>query len=144
MPDTTSPDTATANNPAAVRALIDRYMELFNAADFETAVHECYTLPFSWLLGRAMDTVTDEDAFVKRMAGMRAALAEDGLDRSDLTACSIRMMGNDAALIGVEVARRYHDGRDAEMSAATYVAHHDGAAWRLAMLIAHSADAIVE
>lgn len=136
-------DMTDAEQTAPVHALIERYMDLFNSADFETALRECYALPFSWLLGPAMDTVTSERAFVERMAGMRAALAADGLLRSDLTACSVRMMGTNAALIGVEVARRYGEGRADEMSAATYVAHCDGGKWRLVLLIAHPADAIV-
>lgn len=128
---------------AAIGTLMHRYIDLFNIADFERALTECYHLPFSWLVGQSVDTVLTPAHFVARMAGMRSGLADNGLERSELLDCTVRMMGPDAALAGVKVARHYTDGREPEISAATYVAHHDGQGWRLTSLIAHPVDALV-
>ncbi|HEY6870963.1 MAG TPA: hypothetical protein VI199_14505 [Novosphingobium sp.] len=132
-----------ADPKAAIRTLLARYIELFNAADFETALQECYYLPFSWLVGPAIDSVDTPAAFVARMAAMRAALGDQGLDHSELVACTVRMLGPDAGLAGVEVARHYKDGRKPEVTGGTYVAHNDGTGWRLTSLIGHPVADIV-
>lgn len=132
-----------ADAKAAIRALMARYIELFNAADFATALEEGYRLPFSWLVGPAIDTVTTPEAFVTRMSGMRATLGDQGLERSELLACTVRMLGENAGLAGVEVARHYKDGRPPELTCGTYVAHNDGSGWRLTSLIGHPVSDIV-
>lgn len=127
----------------AVRSLMARYIALFNANDFETAVAECYNLPFSWLVGPVLDTVMTPQAFVARMAGMRASLVDQGFERTDLVACTVRMLGDNAALAGVEVARHYTDERTPEVTGGSYVAHNDGTGWRLTSLIGHPVSDII-
>lgn len=131
------------DSKADVRSLMARYIDLFNAADFETALRECYNLPFSWMVGPAIDTASTPQEFVTRMSGMRASLADQGLTHSELVSCTVRMLGADAALAGVEVARHYTDGRSPEVSGGTYVAHNDGSGWRLTSLIGHPVGDIV-
>ncbi|SKB79615.1 hypothetical protein SAMN06295937_101936 [Sphingopyxis flava] len=126
-----------------VKSLMSRYIDLFNADDFATAAEECYNVPFSWLVGPTIDSVTTRQAFVERMSGMRASLAEQGFERSDLVGCTVRMLGADAALAGVEVARHYADKRPPEVTGGTYVAHNDGRGWRLTCLIGHPVSDIV-
>lgn len=131
------------NAENAVKSLMSRYIDLFNADDFTTAVEECFNLPFSWLVGAAIDTVTTKQAFVERMSGMRAGLADQGFERSDLVGCTVRMLGANAALAGVEVARHYADKRPVEITGGTYVVHNDGTQWRLTSLIGHPVSDIV-
>lgn len=128
---------------ATFHALMQRYIDLFNASDFETALSECYLLPFSWLVGPNISTALSPADFVAHLSTMRAGLADDGLERSELLGCTVRMMGPNVALVGVEVARHYADGREAEVSGGTYVAHGNGENWRLALLIAHPIEDIV-
>lgn len=136
-------DMAVENAEIEVKSLMSRYIDLFNADDFATAVDECYNLPFSWLVGSAIDSVTTKQAFVERMSVMRAALAEQGFERSDLVGCTVRMLGANAALAGVEVARHYADNRPIEVTGGTYVAHNDGSKWKLTSLIGHPVSDIV-
>lgn len=131
------------DSKAAVRSLLARYIDLFNAADFETALRDCYNLPFSWLVGPAIDTVTTSEAFVTRMSAMRANLAAQGLSHSELLSCTVRMLGADAALAGVEVARHYTDDRPPEVTGGTYVVHSNGNEWRMTSLVAHPVGDIV-
>lgn len=134
---------AKEDQTGAVASLLAWYIDLFNAGDFETAASECYNLPFSWLVGRSLDTAMNEQAFVARMAAMRAGLADQGFERSELVACTVRMLGPDAALAGVTVARHYTDKRTPEVTAGTYVVHNDGDRWRLTSLIGHPVEDIV-
>lgn len=131
------------DSKAAIQSLMARYIDLFNAADFETAVRECYNLPFSWLVGPAIDTTSSSPEFVARMSGMRANLAEQGLKCSELLNCTVRMLSPNAGLAGVTVARHYTDGRPSEVSGGTYVAHSDGNDWRLTSFIAHPIENII-
>ncbi|MBB4614298.1 nuclear transport factor 2 family protein [Novosphingobium taihuense] len=133
-----------ADSKTALRALMERYFELFNASDFGTALSECYNLPFSWLVGPAADTVLTPEAFVARMSAMRSSLADAGLTYSELLDTKVRMMGPNAALIGVVTARHYGNGKASEVSGATYVAHLGDKGWRLALLIAHPVQDIVD
>lgn len=132
-----------ADSTAAIQGVMARYIDLFNASDFATALEEGYRLPFSWLVGPAIDTVATPEAFVARMSGMRANLGAQGLERSELVSCTVRMLGDNAGLAGVEVARHYKDGRPPEVTGGTYVAHNDGSGWRLTSLIGHPVADIV-
>ncbi len=127
---------------SAIRSLLSRYIELFNAADFETAL-ACYHLPFSWLVGPTVATAFTPEDFVTRMTGMRADLAGQGLERSELVSCTVRMLGAHAALAGVEVARHFAAGRETEVTGGTYIVHNDGSGWRLTSIIGHPIEEIV-
>lgn len=132
----------TENNPVgAVSALLHRYIELFNAGDFKTAV-DSYYLPFSWLVGPAISTAFTADEFVTKMNAMRGGLVEQGFERSELTSCTVRMLGEQAALADVEVARHFKGGR-VEMTGGTYVVYKNGDNWKLTNIIGHPLDEIV-
>ncbi|MDO7833442.1 hypothetical protein Q4610_00115 [Sphingobium sp. HBC34] len=119
-----------------ISSLLHHYIDLFNAADFETALAS-YHLPFSWLVGPIVATAFTPDDFITRMTAMRSGLAEQGFERSELVSCTVRMLGPDAALAGVEVVRHFAGDRAAEVTGGTYIAHNDGAGWRLTSIIGH-------
>ena len=126
----------------AIRALLQRYIDLFNAGDFETAL-DSYYLPFSWLVGPSIATAFTPDEFITKMNAMRAGLVEQGFERSELIACTVRMLGAHGALAGVEVARHFMNGRDVELTGGTYIVHNNGEGWRLTNIIGHPIDEIV-
>lgn len=74
---------------------------------------------------------------------MRADLAGQGFERSELISCTVRMLGPDAALAGVEVGRHFGNGRAVQETGGTYIVHHNGERWRLASIIGHPIDEIV-
>lgn len=127
---------------AAVQALLFDYIEKFNSGDF-TAAAASYHFPFSWIIGTGIATAFTAEDFIARMHAMRDGLLAQGFERSKLVACTVRMLGADAALAGVEVVRHFGDGRETETTGGTYTVHHDGAQWRLANIIGHPIEAIV-
>lgn len=130
-------------NPAAdIEELLQQYMGLFSSGDFEAAA-AFYHMPFSWIVGPTIATAFTPAEFVEKMTAMRAPLVADGFERSELVTCKIRMLGQYAALAGVEVARHYADGRTPEITGGTYVAHNDGTAWHLKSIVGHPTDEIV-
>lgn len=130
-------------NPAAeVEALLQHYMGLFSSGDFETAA-ALYHMPFSWVIGPAIATAFTPAEFIEKMTAMRDPLVANGFLRSELVTCKVRMLGQNAALAGVEVARHYADGRNPEITGGTYIVHHDGTAWKLVSIIGHPIAEIV-
>lgn len=127
---------------AELKALMTRYMEQFSAGEFEAAVAS-YSMPFSWVIGPSIATAFKPEEFVQKMNAMRDPLVEQGFKRSELVSCSVRTLGANAALVGVEVARHFEDGRR-EVTGGTYIAHNDGSTWRLMSIIGHPLDEIVE
>lgn len=131
------------HNPAAeVEALLQHYMGLFSSGDFETAA-ALYHMPFSWVIGPAIATAFTPAEFIEKMTAMRNSLVTNGFLRSELVTCKVRMLGQNAALAGVEVARHYADGRDAEITGGTYIAHHNATTWKLVSIIGHPIAEIV-
>lgn len=126
---------------AAIKRLLDDYMRLFSAGAFEAALAH-YHLPFSWLVGPSFATAVTPEQFIAKMTAMRDGLVAQGFERTELVSCTVRLLGPDAALAGIEIARHFVDGR-VEGSGGTYLLHRDGAAWRLVSIIAHPVEAIV-
>ncbi|MDF8335376.1 hypothetical protein [Novosphingobium cyanobacteriorum] len=127
---------------AEVEALLQHYMGLFSSGDFETAA-TLYHMPFSWVIGPAIATAFNAAEFIKKMTAMRDPLVACGFLRSELVTCKVRLLGQNAALAGVEVARHYADGRNPEITGGTYIAHHDGTRWKLVSIIGHPIAEIV-
>jgi hypothetical protein len=125
-----------------VEALLHRYIDLFNAEDFEAAF-ECYRMPFTWLFGATAVTVTSRDEFLAMMTASKASLRKKGLGKSRLTKVIVRMMDEHVALAGVAVVRVRPDGSELETIGGTYMVHNDGQGWRLVGHGTHSVDAIV-
>lgn len=132
---------AQKDSPAEIKALMHNYIDLFTAGDFETAA-KSYEMPFSWIIGPSIATAFTPAEFVDKMNAMRNPLLDQGFERSELVSCNVRMLGDNAALVGVEVARHFADGRR-EVTGGTYTAHNDGSTWRLANIIGHPIDEIV-
>lgn len=74
---------------------------------------------------------------------MRADLAGQGFERSELISCTVRMLGPHAALAGVEVGRHFANGREMQVTGGTYIVHDNGEGWRLTSIIGHPIDEIV-
>ncbi len=125
-----------------VEALVARYIDCFNADDFEGAM-TCYRLPFTWYFGPKSVTVSTPGEFLETMRKTKAALVKDGLSRSKLLGMTVRSLGRFAALAGVEVTRVLTDGSEMQRTAGTYFVHDDGTGWRLAINWTHSLDAII-
>ncbi|MGJ0237402.1 hypothetical protein ACQEPB_02630 [Novosphingobium fluoreni] len=130
------------NFVAEIETLLRDYIDLFSAGDFETAVAS-YHLPFSWIIGPTIATAYTADEFIDKMNAMRNGLLEQDFLRSELVSCTVRMLGEHAALAGVEVARHYAGGREKEITGGTYIVHGDGTNWRLASIIGHPLSEIV-
>ena len=125
-----------------VRALVERYIDLFNADDFDAAF-DCYRMPFTWLFGSRAVTVTSRDEFLAMMTSTKAALVARGLGRSRLLGVTVRMMEDHVALAGTAIMRMRADGSELEELGGTYMVHHDGSKWRLVGQATHPVDAIV-
>jgi ketosteroid isomerase-like protein len=126
----------------AIRRLIETYLDRFNAADF-TAAMACYRLPFTWFFGAREFTVATPEKFVSTMTKMNAKLVTDGLGESVLRGCTVRMLGDSAALAGVKVSRIRPDGTELELTGGTYLVHDRGDGWRLAAFVGHRLDDII-
>lgn len=133
----------TEGSPApAIRSLVSRYLDCFNAADFDGALG-CYRLPFSWFFGPKVATVATCEKFLAMMTRTRDGLVDQGLGHSALMDCTVRMLGPGAALAGVAVSRRFADGTEMELTGGTYHVHNDGEGWRLTSFVSHPLDEIV-
>lgn len=130
-----------AARSAEVEALVRRYVDLFNANDFEAAF-ECYRMPFTWLFGSRAVTVTSRQEFLEMMTATKATLVKKGLGKSSLIDVTVRMMDEHAALAGTAVIRTRVDGTPLETIGGTYMVHDDGRGWRLAGQMAHPPAAI--
>ena len=127
---------------AQVEELVSRYINAFNAGDFEAAL-ECYRLPFTWFFGAKSVTVSSREEFLTTMAKTKQALIKEGLAASKLISTTVRMMGDHMATAGLIVTRVYADGREMQRTAATYLVHNDGGQWRLATNFMHPEAALI-
>lgn len=127
---------------AQVEALVRRYIDAFNAGDFEAAL-ACYRLPFTWFFGAKAVTVSSRDEFLSMMAKTKQALVREGLARSELTSTTVRTIGPHIALAGLIVTRVHAGGGEMERMAATYLVHNDGESWRLAANFMHPEAAMI-
>lgn len=124
-----------------LHAMYARYIERFNANDFSTAL-ESYSLPFQWVVGKSIATANTPEEFIAKMEGMTGGLAANGFDRSVLANSTTRMLGPDAALLGVEVIRHFKDGHT-ETTGGTYTCYNDGTGWKMINIISHPISEIV-
>lgn len=126
----------------AIGALVSRYIDAFNADDFDAAL-TCYRLPFTWLFGSKAVTVSTPEDFLATMRKTKGALREDGLSKSKLLGVTVRMLGNHSAVAGVEVTRVLEDGSEMQRTGGTYLVHHDGENWRFVANTAHALEALI-
>lgn len=128
--------------PQQIEALVARYIDAFNADDFEAAF-TCYRMPFTWMFGPKAVSVATREEFLETMRKTKGALRREGLSHSKLLSVTVRMLGQFAALAGVEVTRVLADGSEMQRTGGTYLVHHDGEGWRLVVNTTHPLDAIV-
>lgn len=126
---------------AQVEALVRRYIDLFNADDFEAAF-DCYRMPFTWLIGPRAVTVGSREEFLAICTATKASLVKKGLGSSRLVQLTVRMMDEHVALAGTAVVRTRADGTELKTVGGTYMVHDDGSGWRLVGQGTHSPDAI--
>jgi ketosteroid isomerase-like protein len=126
----------------AVRLLIERYIASFNASDFEVAM-ACYRLPFTWFYGSGAPTVSSRDEFIAIMTKTKKKLVVAGLGQSLLIDCTVRMLGDQAAMAGVTVSRTRFDGSELERTGGSYLVYDKGDGWHLAAFVDHPLDQII-
>lgn len=132
---------AQTESVAQLEKLMHDYIDLFSAGDFETAVSS-YQMPFTWFVGESVATAFTPEEWIERMNAMRNPLLDKDFKRSELRLCSVHMLGENCALVGVEVARIYGSA-DPEITGGTYTAHKDATGWKLASILSHPVDEII-
>lgn len=125
-----------------IDGLVHRYIERFNAGDFDGA-SECYRLPFTWLFGSNAVTVSTPEEFLAMMETTKAALVKKGLSHSELLETTVHQLDEHIALVGTKVVRVRTDGTRGGVLAGTYLVHNDDSGWRFVTQFSHPIDAIM-
>ena len=125
-----------------VTDLVKRYIDAFNAQRFEDAM-ACYRLPFTWLFGDRAVTAGSADEFLQLMHASWRDLGRKGLAASELVEVTVRPLGDNLALAGVEVARMRQDGTEIARLGGSYLVHLGADGWRLVTYGSHPLSAIV-
>lgn len=125
-----------------ISSLVKRYIESFNAQDFDTAL-TCYRLPFTWLFGPRAITAATPEQFFELMKQSWSDLGAKGLSASQLDSTTVRLLSDNAALAGVVVTRRRTDGSAIAKLGATYLVHRGKDGWRLVANATHPLEAII-
>ena len=127
-------------------AIARTYLEYFEA--FQTldpgAVLPYYATPFLVLTPAMVRAVNDRADAGALFAEMMKALRARGYARSGWSRLGVQQLGADTGMVSCEVTRYQADGTPLERFGATYTLRRDGAEWRIATLVIHDADAVLD
>lgn len=123
-----------ADDGAQIRALFQRYIEAWNAADFACIANEVYHPPVYVYEAAATSELPTADAIVTLLSGLRAGLDREGFTHSELVEVSHCDLGDGLAFASFHYRR--FSSRDPELGkevlSSAYILRRYPEGWRLA------------
>ena len=113
-----------------IRSLVQRYIDVFNAADFE-ACAECYRFPLSFITPAGVSVLASREEFLAMWHKNHAALVAQGWARSTLDETHVRLLDANLAFGSIKVTRLSGDGSVMETAGGVYTLRKGREGWKI-------------
>ena len=114
----------------AIRQLVQHYIDVFNAADFE-ACADCYRFPLTFITAAGVSVLPDKGAFIAMWRQTHAALVAQGWARSTLDETHVRLLDRNLAFGSIKVSRLRGDGSLMETAGSVYTLRKGREGWKI-------------
>jgi ketosteroid isomerase-like protein len=131
------------NDTDAIVRTYTEYFGAFQSLDPE-AVLPFYHMPFLALMPAGVVAVGHIDSARALFAPMMMALRARGYARSEWSRLGVQQLSESAAVLSCDVARHKADGSVLERFGATYAFHRTDSGWKIAMLVIHDREAVLD
>ena len=126
----------------SIRKFLLDYCTAFRPGNI-VAVAEFYNVPLTMISDGRVAVVDDRSKIISIFNATMADLAGKGFDHSRVDNCAVHPLTDNTALISATFSRLKSDGSILERLGATYTVINDGDNYKIATLIAHAPQALI-